>query len=63
MHRQRHSIAGPTKGITNPEEIHMYEIEGGDGGAVFLWSGNEYTRDKTWISGDEKAVLDLSEMR
>lgn len=63
MKEQRHSIAGPEKGVTDPKTIHMYNLEEGDDGAILIWDGNEHTRAKTWISGDEDAMIDLEDAR
>jgi len=63
MHNNRYSFAGPLKGLTDPETIHECTINGGDSGLVIIWSGNEYSRRKSWISADEDASLSLERMR
>jgi hypothetical protein len=63
MRKHRYSFAGPTKGVTDPDSIIMYNLEESDEGAILIWDGNGYNRARTWISGDEDAVFDLSEMR
>lgn len=63
MRKERYSFAGPTKGVTDPETIHMYNLEEGDEGAILIWDGNEHSRAKTWISGDEDTMVDLEDAR
>jgi hypothetical protein len=71
---KHHSHAGVNSGQEDPEEIEFYTVEDNecpldqciDCGAdhyVLQWHGNEYDRERTWMTADEKDVLDLEEHR
>jgi len=70
---QFYSFAGPARGLTDPEEIHAYDV--GDEASnmtngsherdhfVLMWSGNEYSKNKTWISAADNSTLNLYNCR
>lgn len=68
-----YSFAGPARGKTDPEEVHEWEVEGecfidnmdphGEPHTVMMWSGNEYSKNHTWIAAEEDAVIDLEQVR
>lgn len=69
-----YSFAGEAKGKTDPDDIHVTNVTGGDCGVegcmkdncehlVIMWSGGEYSKDDSWISATEKHVIDLEDAR
>lgn len=69
-----YSFAGDARGQTDPVEAHIYDVEGSDCGVdgcvddnchhtVIMWSGNEYSKDHTWIAAESDYVVDLNEVR
>ena len=73
MSTQFYSFAGPARGRTDPTEVHAYDI--GDEASdmsrgsherdhfVLMWAGNEYSKNNTWISADDKSTLNLYDCR
>lgn len=68
-----YSYAGETRGTDDPEDIYAVHVEDDECDVdrcpckmdhfVLMWSGNEYSKDHTWISASENDVVDLSEIR
>jgi hypothetical protein len=67
------SFAGPARGLSDPEDVYVYDIGDEDtvmngptpnrDHLVLMWSGREYSKNHTWISAEDKAVLSLEECR
>jgi hypothetical protein len=69
-----YSYAGEAKGTTDPEDIDVVHVSG-DGcdvkgcvkdnceHTVIMWSGNEYSRNNSWIAADDDHVIDLGNAR
>lgn len=67
-----YSYAGTSRGKTDPEEIHAVTVEGDEceidrceadhDHFVLMWSGNEYSKNHTWIMSDTDHTLSLDEM-
>lgn len=68
-----YSFAGAASGKTDPDETHVYTYGGADCDrqkcgphcehTVFMWSGNEYSKDHTWIAAEKEFILNLEEAR
>lgn len=73
MSFQYHSFAGPSRGLTNPTDIYAVNVdEGGcevprctqdDEHFVLMWSGNEYSKNHTWIMADKEYTISLEDAR
>lgn len=66
-----YSFAGEASGTTDPEKTDIYNVDADDCGlrgctkddcahTVIMWSGNEYSKNNTWISCDNEFVIDLT---
>lgn len=69
-----YSFAGAARGKTDPDETHIYNVAGSDcdvdgcveercDHTVIMWSGNEYSKDNTWIAADNDNTIDLEDVR
>lgn len=68
-----YSYAGTARGNTDPEEIHAVSVEGdtceiercdcSHDHFVLMWSGNEYSKDHTWIIADDDHTISLEDAR
>lgn len=66
-----HSFAGSSRGLTNPEEVFAFRTNGECPADehddcdhfVLMWSGNEYSKDHTWITVDDQHLIDLQRIR
>jgi hypothetical protein len=66
-----YSYAGTSRGKTDPEEIHAVTVDGGaceiercedeEEHFVLMWSGNEYSKDHTWIMADTDYTVSLDD--
>lgn len=67
-----YSFAGEAKGKTDPDDVNITTVEGGDCGIdgclkdncehlVIMWSGGEYSKGRSWISANTKYVIDLED--
>lgn len=69
-----YSFAGEARGKSDPVDVYCIDVEGGDCDVpgcvqsgcehtVIMWSGNEYSKDHTWIACDQKYTVNLQETR
>lgn len=69
-----YSFAGEARGKSDPDETFCMSVDGGDcdvhgcvqencSHTVMMWSGQEYSKDHTWIAADENSIFDLDKIR
>lgn len=69
-----YSFAGDVRGTTDPEDVYFFEVSEEDcdirgcvrsncSHYVLMWSGNEYSKNHTWIACDKKYVVNLEDCR
>lgn len=69
-----YSFAGPTRGADDPNEVRVVKVNGkeecphercqrAEPHTVIMWSGDEYSKNNTWISGTEGDLVNLDENR
>lgn len=71
---KRYSYAGPSRGGSNPEDIRIIRVnakencpnprcERSEPHTIIMWSGNEYSKNHTWISAPETNTINLEDAR
>lgn len=69
-----YSFAGAARGKTDPEETHIYNVGGSDcdiegcvdancDHTVIMWSGNEYSKNSSWIAAPDDFTINLENAR
>lgn len=70
---RHYSYAGPERGSGNPEDIRVVRVNGDDcpnercersePHLVIMWSGNEYSKNHSWISATTEYTINLEDAR
>lgn len=69
-----YSFASSSRGNEDPEETFEIEVSGDDcdvrgcvredcSHIVLMWSGNQYSKDHTWIACDDEYMINLEDAR
>ena len=70
---RNYSYAGPSRGQDNPEDIRVADVDEECGDVehrrdhdptclVIIWSGNEYSSHRSWISADKDSRVNLEDV-
>lgn len=69
-----YSFAGPTRGTDDPSNVRIIKVNSQDDcphdrcqraepHTIIMWSGDEYSKNNTWVSGTESDIVNLEDAR
>lgn len=58
-----YSYSGAGRGVDDPEQVHIVNVDEDMGYMVLVWVGEEYSRRNAWFMAENEDLVNLEENR